>query len=100
MKRSNLTKFVGATALAVSLAVVPLTVQAQTNTTTDTQTNSTVDARGPIAKNTERDQNHVGWFGLLGLAGLFGLAGKKRRETVRHIETDPSVGTRSTTDYQ
>jgi hypothetical protein len=108
MKLSNVSKFVGAGALAVTLAVAPSTLpaQAQNNTnttdttTTTTQPNSNVDARGPITKNTERDRNHIGWFGLLGLTGLFGLAGKKRRETAHHVTSDPNIGVRTGTDYR
>jgi LPXTG-motif cell wall-anchored protein len=104
MKFSNLTKFVGASAIAASLAVVPLTlpVQAQNNAsdTTTTQPNGNVDARGPIADNTTRDNNDFGWFGLLGLTGLAGLLGKKRRETVHHVDNDPNIGVRPGTDYR
>jgi LPXTG-motif cell wall-anchored protein len=107
MKSSKFSKFVGAGVIAASLAVVPLTLpaHAQTNapnnaTGTSTQRNSNVDATGPISKNTDRDSNNLGWFGLLGLAGLAGLAGKKRREEVHHVNNDPNVGVRSTSEYR
>jgi len=88
MKFSNLSKIAGAGALAVTLAVAPLTLpaQAQNNAPdTTTQQNGDVDARGPIGENTRRDNNDWGWFGLLGLTGLLGLLRKNQKETVHHV---------------
>lgn len=104
MKFSNVSKFLGAGVIAASLAVVPITLpaHAQNNTSgTSTQRTGDVDARGPISKNTNRDDNNdLGWFGLIGLAGLAGLAGKKRRETVHHSSSDPDAVVRPGSDYR
>jgi hypothetical protein len=95
MKRSNLSKVVGATVLAGSLAFLPLTYSAsaqdRTNTSADTsarQDVSNTDTRG------DRDFDW-GWLGLIGLAGLAGLA-KKREEPVRYRESNPNEVTSST----
>jgi len=101
MKVANLSKFVGASLMAASLAVLPLTVpaHAQTNdagtsTGTSTQQNSNADTSGTISANTERDNNNWGWLGLLGLTGLAGLARKKHTETVHQVNNDPNVRVR------
>jgi LPXTG-motif cell wall-anchored protein len=94
VKISNFYKFVGAGAIAASLAVVPLTLPAQAQNTApgNTQRDANVDRTGPIDAHTEReDNNDLGWFGLLGLAGLAGLAGRKRTETTHHASNDPNV---------
>ena len=83
MKGSNFYKFIGAGALAASLAIIPLTLPATAQNTAPnaTQPNGNVDRTGPLEKHTNRgDTNDIGWFGLIGLAGLAGLA-KRRRET-------------------
>ena len=104
MNFHKFSKLFGASVIAVSLAVVPLTVpaQAQNNAPdTSTQRDTNVDARGPITDNTNRDDNNdLGWFGLIGLAGLAGLAGKKRRETVHHSNSNPDVVVRSGNNYR
>lgn len=104
LKLSKMSKFVGAGVIAASLAIAPLTlpVQAQTNnnTETTTQQNRRVDTTGPIRANTERDNNNLGWFGLLGLIGLAGLARKKRTEEVSYVNNDPNSGVRSGSDYR
>jgi hypothetical protein len=107
MNFTKVSKVVGAGVIAASLALVPLTLPAQAqnnapdNTSgTSTQQNGNVDTRGPITKNTNRDHNNIGWFGLLGLIGLAGLAGKKHRETVHHVSSDPNVGVRTGSDYR
>jgi hypothetical protein len=103
MKFSNLSKIAGAGAIAVTLAVAPLTLPAQAqNNTSDTTTQQTgdVDARGPISENTNRDNNDWGWLGLLGLTGLLGLLPKKQKETVHHVNNDPNVVVRPGSDYR
>lgn len=104
LKLSKVSKFVGASVIAASLAIAPLTlpVQAQNNNNTDTTTqqNRRVDTTGPIRANTERDNNNLGWFGLLGLIGLAGLARNKRREEVSYVNNDPNSGVRSGSDYR
>ncbi len=82
MKRFNVSKILGVSALALSLATLPAVVpaSAQTTTTPDTTVTDT---------NTERrvtDGNYQdGDWGWLGLLGLFGLFGRKSRK-------DESVG--------
>jgi LPXTG-motif cell wall-anchored protein len=104
MKLSNLSKFAGAGVIAATLAVAPLTLPAQAQNTapdTTTQQNGSVDATGPINDNTNRDDNNdIGWFGLLGLTGLAGLLGRKRKETVHHVSSEPDVRVRSGSNYQ
>ncbi len=105
MKVSHLSKVLGASVLAASLAVVPLTVPAHAQNNgpdTSTQQNGDVNAQGPISQHTERDNDDLGWIGLLGLVGLAGLAGKKRRETVHteRFNNDPNVVARSGSDYR
>jgi MYXO-CTERM domain-containing protein len=96
MKISNLSKLIGASVLAASVAVVPfnLPASAQTDTApgnTTTTTGTTQDVA------TERDTGFDwGWLGLLGLGGLAGLAGRKRPEEVRY-RTDDEV---RTTNYR
>ncbi|MCL1463026.1 WGxxGxxG family protein [Argonema galeatum] len=96
MKRSNLSKAVGAGLLSLSLATLPavLPASAQTNTTpnrSDTTTNTTTDSnnrsQGVQSERGDRDFDW-GWLGLLGLAGLAGLARPKREEPVRYREPD------------
>lgn len=93
MKSSNLSRLLGTALLTGTLAIVPLTLQAeaQTNDTgTSTQTNADV-------RNSDTNQGFDwGWLGLLGLIGLAGLAGKRKEPTVyRDTTYDPNVGTRS-----
>ena len=106
MKKSNLPKFVGSAVLALSMAIMPLTLpaSAQTDTTSPgtggtTQGTGTGDAMGNdrsadvAGEQGDRDFDW-GWLGLLGLAGLAGLA--KRNEPVRY--QDPIVA--GTTTYR
>ncbi|HEY9727017.1 MAG TPA: WGxxGxxG family protein [Chroococcales cyanobacterium] len=84
MKVSSFYKFIGAGAIAASLAVLPLNLpaQAQNAAPNATQPNGNADRTGPLDKHTNRgDTNDIGWFGLIGLAGLAGLAAKRRKET-------------------
>ena len=101
MKASSVSKFVGASVIAASLAILPLTVsvQAQTdNNAADTNTQTTGQAD---TANTYDDNNFDwGWLGLLGLAGLAGLLPKKRQETVYRSNNDPNVGVGTRSDYR
>ncbi|MBD1944514.1 WGxxGxxG-CTERM domain-containing protein, partial [Coleofasciculus sp. FACHB-712] len=77
MKRSDLSKFIGAGVLSLSMAVLPLSVPASAQTNTDTNTTTNTDARQDV-RTVESDRNFDwGWLGLLGLLGLAGLAGRK-----------------------
>ncbi|MFN6465358.1 MAG: WGxxGxxG family protein [Nostoc sp. DedVER02] len=84
MKRFNVSKILGSTVLALSLATLPtvLPASAQTTSTSDGTTTTTTD-------NTSTDRNYRdGDWGLLGLLGLFGLFGRKSRKA------DDNVGYR------
>lgn len=70
MKLSHLYKLSGAGLLAISLAVIPFSALAQTQTETDSVETVAV----------EDDGFDWGWLGLLGLLGLAGLAGKKNHQ--------------------
>lgn len=93
MKRSNLSKMLGASLLTVSLATLPavMPASAQTNSSpnrTDTTTTDTNRSQG-VDYNTRGDRDFDwGWLGLLGLAGLAGLARPKREDNVRYREPD------------
>jgi len=93
MKRSDLSKAIGAGIIAAGLALAPahLPASAQTDTTGGTNTTTTT-----TSADTDRDFDW-GWLGLLGLSGLFGLIPRKREENVRHTTTtgdrDPAVRT-------
>ena len=93
MKRSDLSKAMGAGIIAAGLALAPahLPASAQTDTTGGTNTTTTT-----ASADTDRDFDW-GWLGLLGLSGLLGLIPRKREENVRYTTTtgdrDPSVRT-------
>ena len=107
MKRSDLSKAIGAGIIAAGLALAPahLPASAQTDTTggttsgTTSGTNSTTTTTpGSDVYNAETDRDFDwGWLGLLGLSGLLGLIPKKREENVRYTTTtgdrDPAVRT-------
>jgi len=98
MKNFNVSKILGVSALALSLATLPTIVpaSAQTTTTPDTTVTDT---------NTDRrvtDGNYQdGDWGLLGLLGLFGLFGRKSRknESVDYANRDVVGTTGSRSNY-
>ncbi|GET35591.1 WGxxGxxG family protein [Microseira wollei] len=68
------------------IAVAPLSLPAQAQTTTTPgDTYTTTPRQGVDAVNDDNDFDW-GWLGLLGLIGLAGLAGRKNEETVRYRE--------------
>lgn len=92
----KLSKFVGASVLALSLTGLPavLPASAQTNTTPNTAPNRTeveTDRRTGTEYRTQDNDFDWGWLGLLGLIGLAGLA-RKREEPARYREPN-EVGT-------
>lgn len=100
MKRSDLSKAIGAGIIAAGLAIAPahLPASAQTDTTGGTNSTTTTTTPRSDVDNAETDRDFDwGWLGLLGLSGLLGLIPKKREETVRHTTTttdrDPAVRT-------
>ena len=103
MKRSDLSKAIGAGIIAAGLAILPahLPASAQTNTapgtnSRDTTTTTTTPRSDVYSAETDRDFDW-GWLGLLGLSGLLGLIPRKREENVRYTTTtgdrDPAVRT-------
>jgi hypothetical protein len=101
MKRSDLSKAIGAGILAAGLAVVPanLPASAQTDTVPGTNNPTTTTTPRSDVYNTDADRDFDwGWLGLLGLSGLFGLIPRKREETVRYTTTDRDPAVR--TDYR
>ncbi len=93
MKR-HITKIIGA-GVAASLAVLPLNVSAQGQTTDGgTTTTTTTPTTGVYndATNNNREGFDWGWLGLLGLLGLAGLAGKNRAEEATRYRDPNTVG--------
>ncbi|MGB6295598.1 MAG: WGxxGxxG family protein [Rivularia sp. (in: cyanobacteria)] len=93
MKLKNLSKTVCASAFAVSLAALPLSLPASAQTNpVETDTNRTIAVQ-------EDDGFDWGWLGLLGLLGLAGLGGRNKRNDTEAYR-DPNVtgtGTTGTT---
>jgi hypothetical protein len=90
MKR-QFNKVIGASLLAASLSILPLSMGAQAQTTTDGTTTTTTGVNNDTAY---RDNGFDwGWLGLLGLVGLAGLAGKKRNEEPTRYRDPNAVGT-------
>jgi len=107
MKRSDLSKAIGAGIIAAGLALAPahLPASAQTDTTggTTSGTNSTTTTTTPGSDvyNAETDRDFDwGWLGLLGLSGLLGLIPRKREENVRYTTTTSDREPAARTDYR
>ena len=105
MKRSNISKFVGAGVLTLGMAAMPVIMpaSAQTDSTGTTGATGTTGTTGDAMQsqgtenvNTGDRDFDWGWLGLLGLGGLAGLA--KRSEPVRYQDPNPVGGT--TTGYR
>lgn len=97
----NLSKVLGTSVLAASIAILPLYLpaSAQTGTqpspTTENTTSPTFDTT-PLQE-TKNDNNNFGWLGLLGLIGLANLF-RKPKEPVRYT-TEPDSTPGSTPRY-
>ena len=107
MKRSDLSKAIGAGIIAAGLALAPahLPASAQTDTTVGTTsgTNSTTTTTTPRSDvyNAETDRDFDwGWLGLLGLSGLLGLIPRKREENVRYTTTTSDREPAARSDYR
>ncbi|MBG1239825.1 WGxxGxxG family protein [Nostoc sp. NZL] len=89
MKRFNVSKILGSTVLALSLATLPTVLPASAQTTAapdGTVTDTTTDRTA-----TDGDYQDGDW-GLLGLLGLFGLFGRKSRRADNTVGySDPNV---------
>jgi len=79
MKRSNLSKVIGAGVLTLSMAIVPLTLPASAQLL-----EPGVEREGIYETEDDFDW---GWLGLIGLFGLAGLGGRKRQEPTAYRET-------------
>ncbi len=78
MKRFNLSKVVGASVLSLSLAILPLSLPASAQTSTESN-QPTIDTT-PFQE-TRDDNNNWGWLGLIGLIGLANLFRKPKETT-------------------
>lgn len=93
MKRSDLSKVVGAGVLSLSLAMLPLSLPAFAQT--NPESNAPVLDTTPFQE-TKDDNNNWGWLGLLGLIGLANLFRKPKETTVYR---DPNAPTGSEPRY-
>ena len=99
MKRSDLSKAIGAGIIAAGLAIAPahMPASAQTNTAPGTNSTTTTTPRSDVYNAQTNRDFYWGWLCLLGLSGLLGLMPKKREENVRYTTTtgdrDPAVRT-------
>jgi len=87
MKRSNLSKAVGASVLTLSMAILPLILSSCADAPENNVEPNTVPPAGVIYTR-DRDDFSCGWLWLIGLIGLAGLGGKKRREPTAYREPD------------
>lgn len=91
MKHFDLSKTVGASILAASLTVMPLSLSASAqtntppNTTTEDTSRPTIDTT-PFQE-TNDGNNNWGWLGLVGLLGLLNLL-RKPKQPVHQSEPD------------
>ncbi len=98
MKHSKLSKFAGVSVLAVSLAVMPLSLPVSAQDAAPTTTQTSPESNAPTFdttpfQETKNDNNNWGWLGLLGLIGLANLFRKPK--TVAYSE--PDTGNQTTT---
>ncbi|MEG3904828.1 WGxxGxxG family protein [Microcoleus sp. B4-C5] len=103
MKRSDLSKAIGAGIIAAGLALAPahLPASAQTDTTGGTNNTTTTTTPRSDVYNAETDRDFDwGWLGLLGLSGLLGLIPRKREENVRYTSTTSEREPAVRTDYR
>ncbi|MEG4070554.1 WGxxGxxG family protein [Microcoleus sp. Pol11C2] len=103
MKRSDLSKAIGAGIIAAGLAIAPahLPASAQTDTTGGTNNTTTTTTPRSDVYNAETDRDFDwGWLGLLGLSGLLGLIPRKREENVRYTTTTTDREPAVRSDYR
>jgi hypothetical protein len=99
MKRSDLSKAIGAGIIVAGLAILPahLPASAQTNTASGTNSRDTTTPRSDVySAENDRDFDW-GWLGLL---GLLGLMPRKREENVRCTTTTGDLDPAVRTDYR
>jgi hypothetical protein len=90
MKSAHLSKFVGASLLALSMLSAPAIEPASAQTTT---TPYGTDRPAGTVYTTRDDGFDWGWLGLLGLLGLAGLAGRKNNDEPTRYREPNEVGT-------
>lgn len=95
MKTNAVTKVLAASAVALSLAVIPASAQTGGTGTTGTDGTGTTTTRTDYDNNDDRN----GYWGLLGLLGLFGLLGRRSKQddvatAYRDPSTSETMGTR------
>lgn len=93
MKSSDLSKVVGASVLALSVAILPLSLPASAQTSTEPNPTN-VDNNGPVLDTTPFQEtrgvaDNWGWLGLIGLLGLLNLF-RKGEEPGRYTELNQS----------
>lgn len=86
MKTNAVTKALAASAVALSLAILPASAQTGGTGTTGT------DGTGTTTTQVDNDNDDNGYWGLLGLLGLFGLLGRRsKHDDVATAYRDPSA---------
>jgi hypothetical protein len=98
--QTHFAKLLGTGLLSVSLAVLPLTLAGNAQTTQG-QTD-TVQTDPVQTTQTEQDRDFDwGWLGLLGLIGLAGFAAKRQGEPTHYRSTveDPDIANRPGNRY-
>lgn len=93
--KPSLSKIIGASIVALSVAASPLSLPAAAQTTTSPNTTTTYPNTTTVE--TREDNNSWGWLGLLGLIGLAGLFRQPKR-TVAYRDPAES-GTTTTPRY-
>ncbi|MER3491516.1 MAG: hypothetical protein C4323_03775 [Mastigocladus sp. ERB_26_2] len=90
--KNNFSKMVSAGVLTLGMTILPLSIPAQAQTTTDpTVTNTAAPNTGVYEAREDRGFDW-GWLGLLGLLGLAGLAGRKRNDEPTRYRDPNAVG--------
>ncbi|QIR38797.1 WGxxGxxG-CTERM domain-containing protein [Tolypothrix sp. PCC 7910] len=95
MQRLNVSKILGSTVLALSLATLPSVLPASAQTTTNTDGTTTTTTDRPLTDGNYAD----GDWGLLGLLGLFGLFGRKSRRHDDSAYSNRDVVSSSRSNY-
>lgn len=101
MNNSKLSKVIGASIVAATLAVMPLSMPASAQTdTAPTTTQTSPESNAPTIdttpfQETRNDNNNWGWLGLLGLIGLANFL-RKPKQTVAYRDPDPTSSTTTT----
>lgn len=90
MKTSHLSKFAGASLLALSLTILPLAVPASAQD--NSGANKTTLDTTPLQENKNDTAPNYGWLGLLGLIGLANLF-RKNKSHEHHTDPDVVSGT-------